>query len=115
VNTQVLNSRPLPRFAWLLLWAALLLPLAQAAANGHVQSHWGQDKSTSSEKYGLAADRCDLCLTAAALASGGAASTPMTISHGPARHHSLPTLAVYGPTAPLSLAYQSRAPPAFSS
>jgi hypothetical protein len=104
----------LPRFAWLLLWAALLLPLAQAVANIHAQSHWGQDKASSTEKYGLAADRCDLCLTAAALSGGGAASTPIAIAHGPARHQALPTLAVHVAPAPLTLAYQSRAPPSFS-
>jgi hypothetical protein len=113
VNTQPHRSRTLPRFAWLLLWAALVLPLAQAVANIHAQSHWGQERGSPAEKYGLAADRCDLCLTAAALSGGGAASTPISIAHGPARLPALPTFAVRLAPAPLSLAYQSRAPPAF--
>ena len=100
-----------PRYAWL-LWLALLLPLAQAAANWHAQSHWNTDRgSPSGEQHGLAGDRCDLCLTAAALSSGAVPGAPL-----PALPAAAPqSLPAWRPapvrSAALSLAYESRAPP----
>jgi len=95
-----------------MLWFALLLPLAQAAANWHAHSHWNaEETSTSGEKHALAGDHCDLCLTAAALAGGGAACAPLAVAHRPI-HQSVPEATADRTwTAPVSPAYQSRAPP----
>jgi hypothetical protein len=100
-----------PRLAWV-LWLAMLLPLAQAAANWHLQSHWDTERSSSSRgKDALAGAHCSACLSAAAVTGGGAASTPLVIAHAPPAH-SAPSLPQRprGSAAP-HRAYQSRAPP----
>jgi hypothetical protein len=100
-----------PRFAWV-LWLALLLPLAQAAANWHGQSHWDAERSGSSGgKDALVALHCGVCLSAAAVSGGGATSTPLVIAHAPPRQHSAPSAAPSLWSAPILAAYQSRAPP----
>lgn len=100
-----------PRLAWV-LWLALLLPLAQAAANWHAQSHWDTERSGPTQgKDALAGTHCGVCLSAAAVTGGGAASTPLVVAHAAPRQ---PTAQwPDGPrwSAPLSRAYQSRAPP----
>jgi hypothetical protein len=98
-----------PRLAWV-LWLAMLLPLAQLAANWHAQSHWDTER-TSSPKDSLAAAHCVICLGAAAVTGGGATSTPLVIAHAPPRQP-VAQLAE-GPrwSAPSLRAYQSRAPP----
>ena len=102
-----------PRFAWV-LWLALLLPLAQAAANWHAQSHWDTERSgSSSGKDALAALHCGVCLSAAAVTGGAAASTPLAIAHPASRHATLRIAAPPLGSAPPSAPYQSRAPPAF--
>jgi len=98
-----------PRLAWV-LWLALLLPLAQAAANWHAQSHWDTERSGSTKDL-LASAHCGVCLSAAAVTGGGAASTPPAIAHAPERQISAPSAAVPRWSAPLLRAYESRAPP----
>lgn len=100
-----------PRLAWV-LWLALLLPLAQGVANWHAQSHWDTERSSSFKgKDTLAGAHCGVCLSAAAVTGGGAASTPLAIAHPAPR---LPAAQLPdGPrgSAALVRAYQSRAPP----
>jgi hypothetical protein len=94
------------------LWLALLLPLAQAAANWHTLSHWNTELSSrSGGKAALAEGHCGFCLSAAAVTGGAAASTPLAIAHTPPRRP--PPQLRAGPfwSAPVSPAYQSRAPP----
>jgi hypothetical protein len=94
------------------LWLALLLPLAQAAANWHAQSHWDTERSSSTRgKDTLAGAHCGVCLGAAAVTGGGAASTPLVIAHAPARRSAADLPETPRGSAPLSSAYQSRAPP----
>jgi hypothetical protein len=97
------------RLAWV-LWLAMLLPLAQAAANWHAQSHWDTERSSSTKDL-LASAHCGVCLSAAAVTGGGAASTPLAIAHAPARQPAAQF--AEGPrwSAPLLRAYESRAPP----
>jgi hypothetical protein len=100
-----------PSLAWV-LWLALLLPLAQTAANWHAQSHWDTER-TSSTKDTLAAAHCGTCLSAAAVTGGGAASAPLVIAHATPRQSAAPLLAAPRWTAAPARAYQSRAPPVF--
>jgi hypothetical protein len=111
VISQCIRGLAAPRLAWV-LWLAMLLPLAQLAANWHVQSHWDTERSGASRnKDALAGAHCGVCVSAAAVTGGGAASTPLVIAHAPARQPAaqLPD----GPrwSAPLLRAYESRAPP----
>ena len=100
-----------PRIAWV-LWLALLLPLAQAAANWHAQSHWDTERSSSSDgKNALAGAHCGVCLSAAAVTGGGAASTPLAIAHAAPRQPAARWYAAPVVAATISPAYQSRAPP----
>jgi hypothetical protein len=100
-----------PRLAWV-LWLALLLPLAQAAANWHSHSHWDTERTGSAGgKDALAALHCGVCLNAAAVTGGGATSTPLVIAHAPSPQRSAPSPAPSVRAAPLLPAYQSRAPP----
>jgi len=102
---------PSRRLAWV-LWMALLLPLAQAAASWHAVSHL-QLEADSDGKQVLHATHCDLCLTAAAVHGGVPAGDAPQLAHQTLRH-----------TAPLAVAsspwlgvflrpYESRGPPAF--
>ena len=88
----------------------MLLPLAQVAANWHAQSHWDTERSSSTKDL-LTGAHCGVCLSAAAVTGGGAASTAPVVAHAPARQYAAPL--VTGPhwSAPLLRAYQSRAPP----
>jgi hypothetical protein len=100
-----------PRLAWV-LWLAMLLPLAQIAASWHAQSHWDTERSSSSRgKDALAGTHCGICLSAAAVTGGGAASTPLVIAHAPPRQPDAQTPQRARWSAPLLRAYQSRAPP----
>jgi hypothetical protein len=98
-----------PSLAWV-LWLAMVLPLAQLAANWHAQSHWDTERSSSTKDM-LAAAHCGVCLSAAAVTGGGATSTPLFVAH-PAPRQPAAQFAE-GPrwSAPLLRAYQSRAPP----
>jgi hypothetical protein len=103
------------RFAWL-LWLALLLPVAQAAAACHALSHVGG--STQGESGGKQAPHgghCDLCLAAAAIAGGAAVTAPPAFVL-PSLEHALPQERFAGVLRALPTpAYLSRAPPIASS
>ncbi|HSV59967.1 MAG TPA: hypothetical protein VLJ19_13825 [Variovorax sp.] len=102
------------RYAWL-LWFALLLPLAQAAASSHVYSHTGElaagVEGLTKSKHAAGAAHCDLCL-ASSIALGGGLPTatlptlPLRSNH-PAPQAAFDSLWEPAPT----LAYQGRAPP----
>ena len=66
------------RFAWL-LWLALLMPLAQAAAAWHVVAHEGARAGSDDGKHGPAHAQCELCLAAAALGSGAPPGKPAAL------------------------------------
>ena len=111
---NALRSRLLaPRHAAWLLWLALLLPFAQAAANWHGLSHVRLDAGAADPdgKQALHTVHCDLCLVAAAVTGGAPASnSPALLLHAAA--HEAPMRALHGlaGTGP-TLAYLSRAPP----
>ena len=102
-----------PRHVAWLLWLALLLPFAQAAANWHGLSHVRLDAGAADPdgKQALHAAHCDLCLVAAAVTGGAPASNSPAPVLRPAAHEA-PMRALHGlaATAP-TLAYLSRAPP----
>ena len=92
----------------LALLLALVLPLAQVAAAAHEVSHVRAlaDKSTP------AAVHCDICVVAAAVTGGGAASQAPVVLHAPAPQ-ATPSWAVLAPVASEPAAhFQSRGPPA---
>lgn len=75
-------NRPTPassrHLVWL-LWLAMLLPLAQAAANWHAMSHAAATATGSepdSDSKALHASSCALCLSAAVVSSGALPSEP---------------------------------------
>ena len=108
-----MSSVALPRgWAWL-LWLALLLPLAQAAAFSHAYSHDAQRSGDISGKQALPGDTCGLCLTGAALCGGAAAAEPIAFISlaGTDRVPAVPAtgLASIAP----AHRYLSRAPPSF--
>ena len=108
-----LRSRTAPqrRFTWL-LWLALLLPMAQAAATWHALSHTGREASGEANgKQALHQTHCDLCLTAAAVTAGALPVAPPAMPY-PAARHDLPQAAFASVWLALpALAYLSRAPP----
>ena len=96
-----------------MLWLALLVPLAQFAANWHTQSHWGEERSSlAGGKHALAGEQCDLCLTAAAVTGGSATSSAASALPGAARHATPPMRPGAALPQRVSLGYESRAPPA---
>jgi hypothetical protein len=102
------------RFAWL-LWLALMLPLAQSVAAWHAQSHWDTERARqSSGKQLLPGEGCEVCVAAAALSSGGLASTPVESAQPPLPHAApLRSATGHAPTRPVA-SYDSRAPPLIS-
>jgi len=100
------------RSTWL-LWLALLLPMAQAAATWHALSHTGREASGEANgKQALHQTLCDLCLTAAAVTGGALPVAPPDMPH-PAARHEVPLAAFASVWLALpALAYLSRAPPA---
>jgi len=109
VIPRFLRRLAAPRLAWV-LWLAMLLPLAQMAANWHAQSHWDTERSSSS-KDSLATAHCVICLGAAAVTGGGATSTPLAIAHAPPHQRVAQPAKRPRWSAPSLRAYQSRAPP----
>ena len=99
--------------AWL-LWLAMLLPLAQAAANWHALSHAAASATggeTDSDSKALHASSCALCLSAAVVSSGALPSKPPGLLLL-ASSHAAPQAAVQGVHHATDWpAYQSRAPP----
>lgn len=106
------HSRPVRQrhLVWL-LWAALLLPIAQTATAWHALSVARVDGGDAHGKQWLHHTHCDFCLTAAALSSGALAGE-QPASPLPTGRHEAPQAASSGdwfafPTC----AYRSRAPP----
>lgn len=105
------------RLTWL-LWLALLLPVAQAAAAWHAVSHTAVgsasglgERPSGDNKQALHPVHCDLCLTAAALGGGALPSAPQWLVH-PAARHQAPQATPGSPwLPPPARAYHSRAPP----
>lgn len=96
---------------WWLLWIALLLPLAQAAATAHGYSHVLKATPQSDEPQAPQADRCALCLAAGALSTSAMPSLAPGLPVSTARHQK-PALRMLGiAPARSTLAYRSRAPP----
>jgi hypothetical protein len=91
-----------------LLWLALLLPVAQAMAGVHALSHVGERQDD-----GIAhLVHCDLCLTAADLASGAPAAEPAAVVATVATH-AAPLVARGSTPRAVSLGLPpARAPPA---
>jgi hypothetical protein len=113
-----LRSRPATHCLSWLLWLALLLPLAQAAAAWHAVSHavphtavGSSERPASDTKPALHPVHCDLCLTAAALGGGALPTAPLGLVH-PAARHQAPRATPDSPwLPPVTRAYHSRAPP----
>ena len=107
-----LHSSPPRSQLILLLWLALLLPLAQLAGTWHAYSHLlPQISAQERDKQAPQADHCDLCIAAADVGGGGlmrvTQSLPAPVArHAPPRHGAS---AVHA--ARIALAYRSRAPP----
>lgn len=98
------------RFAWL-LWLAVLMPLAQAAAAWHVVAHEGARAATDDGKHGPPHSPCDLCLAAAALGSGAPPGKPAALPC-PACAQEMPGAdSGADALAPTASVYRSRAPP----
>ncbi len=100
--------------AWL-VWLALLLPVAQAAAMWHGVSHATAPVAGAGDPFDAPRTTpCDLCL-AGATVTGGAALVAWPAAAPAVATHELPTLALASvcATAP-ALAYRSRAPPLVS-
>ncbi len=99
-------------FAWL-LWVALVVPIAQAAAMGHTVSHLRADTIDVVESAAkpLHAAHCVLCLAGEALSSSAITGVPPALPQSTALHAAPYT--AFGRTwlAPLEQPYQSRAPP----
>lgn len=102
------------RHSALWLWLALLIPVAQLAAQAHVLSHAVAGVQAAAADDGLPAlhaGHCDLCPAASALGSAALAGEAQALQHAQARHVApfhAPHLAW---TAPRAWAYRSRAPP----
>ncbi len=101
-----------------LLWLMLLLPAAQVAASWHAVSHSGMNALSDAPgpQHAPHVAHCDLCLTGAAIDSGGAphAETLLPALAG-VRHESPRTALVTVRAASAAHAYLSRAPPIASS
>jgi len=107
------RNRPPRHLVWL-MWFALLLPIAQAAATWHTVSHTAQAVAESGDlhdKQAPDAAHCDLCLTAAAIHGGALPSAPVLFALSSAPHEAPPVaFAGVWPGSPTRI-YQSRAPP----
>ncbi|MEO8921541.1 MAG: hypothetical protein ABI330_01695 [Caldimonas sp.] len=99
------------RYAWL-LWFALLLPVAQAAAACHAFTHLRETPSSESgAKQGLHSSHCDICLMGAAIAGAAPSGEPASFE-SPTFGHEVPhTESANAAPAFEILAYLSRAPP----
>ena len=100
-----------PGLHWL-LWLALLLPVAQSAAQWHGAAHALQEAGGQrQDPPSTDAPRCELCAAAAVLGAGGLAAPPLALPGWLARFAvpaAGPGQAWLAPTTPV---YRSRAPP----
>ena len=107
------RSSAIPRrhFVWL-LWLALVLPTAQAAASWHALSHAMLDaRSADDAKQAPQLHHCDLCLSAASISGGATVGEPPSLKPVALRHE-LPRFTLITVwVASSARAYLSRAPP----
>ncbi len=97
--------------AWL-LWLALLLPLAQTAANWHVLSHVNSGQASEpDEQQTIHQAHCELCLSAAALTGGAPLVSLPNLFHPRAMAEVLAANVRSVASMPAARAYESRAPP----
>lgn len=99
------------KLSWL-LWLALLLPMAQAAAKWHGYSHVSNWASQGDESQVPQLDHCELCLAAASVSAGALPSVARTLPDSIRRHEKPHLLAIGVWPAHSALGYRSRAPPA---
>ena len=115
--TTSINPVLRQRFAWL-LWLAMLLPLAQAVASWHAQTHWNVDRPDrpggSRDQHGTPGKLCDLCVISAAVTGGAAVENapPLSLSSTPDAAPTEHADSTWHASVPA--AYQSRAPPTAS-
>jgi len=95
---------------WLLA-AALLVPLAQAAADWHTVCPGAAERSHASDPPSFQHTNCDLCLSAAALSGGACPSLALPSPQAPAAHESPQATLHRSRTPPPACHYRSRAPP----
>ena len=107
-----LHGRATPaRWTWL-LWLAMLLPLAQVAGAAHEVSHVERVRPADSQKA-LHIAQCDLCVVAAAVAAGGAASAQAGFVLADFAAAAVSAFEPAQPRAAHWQLYSSRAPPSF--
>lgn len=117
MRSTCLPSTQRSGLAWL-VWLALLLPLAQAAAVWHGYSHPALlvpgAHTHQDDAPAPASTPCDVCLSAAALGSGALFGALPGVPASTA-HHEPPRLVAHAVRpATRTPAYLSRAPPAAS-
>ncbi len=105
-----LRSTSRRRWSWLLS-LGLLFAFAQAAANAHAISHFGQDGGGSRDGA-LAHAQCGLCLIGAAIGGAAPLPEPPSASHPPLADVAITGASVAVRDVAFALAYRSRAPPA---
>ena len=110
MRVPLFRSVPRRRFAWL-LWFALLLPIAQAAATWHALSHTRAEWGDVRGKQLLHEGHCDLCLIATALSGAALPGEPPSSPHPVGRYEPPQTAPSSGWIALPARAYRSRAPP----
>lgn len=108
-----LSSRAFPqRRLWWLLWLALLLPAAQAAAAWHAVSHAALESSgETGGKQLVHLNDCAQCLAAAAMSGGAPTGQIQRVIHSEACYAVPPFTADGLLPAFRARAYLSRAPP----
>ena len=97
-----------------LLWLALILPVAQAAASAHAISHARQVTCRTATDPCVHPSPCDLCLLVAAIAGGAPAGDPPAIAQPELRDDRPSTSGIPSPDGRFDPVYRSRAPPSAS-
>ena len=97
-----------------LLWLALLVPVAQAAASVHAISHVRQEACRTSIDACAHAPSCDLCLLGAAIAGGAPPGDPPVMAQRELRDERPGTFGIASPDGRFDPAFRSRAPPSAS-
>lgn len=94
-----------------LLWLALLLPLAQTAANWHILSHVNPEQASETPDQAIHQAHCDLCLSAAALIGGAPLASLPDLPQARALTEVFIANLRGVVRTPTARAYESRAPP----
>jgi hypothetical protein len=104
--------RQLAQRHWaLLLWLALLIPVAQLAAQAHPLSHGVAQTKVLHDGPVDSGQHCDLCLSASAVSGGALLGAPAALQHAPARHAAPFVASRLVWTAARASPYRSRASP----